>query len=92
MKAAVAITLIIAGVVVVAIPPLSDAWRTLMLTRLLEGGARQQREAQNQRGDDIKRDGITHQNNTFTMPVAITFAMATGISTFHPSRISWSYR
>jgi hypothetical protein len=39
MKTAVAVTLIIAGVVVVAIPPLSDAWRTLMLTRLMEHGA-----------------------------------------------------
>lgn len=39
MKTAIAITLIIAGVVVVAIPPLSDAWRTLMLTRLMEAGA-----------------------------------------------------
>ena len=39
MKTAVAVTLIIAGVVVVAIPPLSDAWRTLMLTRLMEQGA-----------------------------------------------------
>ena len=40
MKTAVAVTLIIAGVVLVAIPPLSDAWRTLMLTRLIEQGAR----------------------------------------------------
>ena len=39
MKTAVAITLIIAGVVIVAIPPLSDAWNTLMVTRLLEHGA-----------------------------------------------------
>jgi len=39
MKIAVAITLIVAGVVVVAIPPLSDAWRTLMVTRLMEQGA-----------------------------------------------------
>jgi len=39
MKTAVAITLIIAGVIVVAIPPLSDSWRTLMLTRLMEQGA-----------------------------------------------------
>jgi hypothetical protein len=39
MKSAVAITLIIAGVVVVAMPPLSDAWRTLMFTRLMEHGA-----------------------------------------------------
>ena len=36
MKTAVAITLIIAGVVIVAIPPLSDAWNTLMVTRLLD--------------------------------------------------------
>jgi hypothetical protein len=39
MKTAVAVTLIIAGVVVVAIPPLSDAWRALLLTRLMEHGA-----------------------------------------------------
>jgi hypothetical protein len=40
MKTAVVITLIISGVVVVAIPPLSDAWRTLMMTRLMEHGVR----------------------------------------------------
>jgi hypothetical protein len=39
MKTAVAVTLIVAGAVVVAIPPLSDAWRTLMVTRLMEHGA-----------------------------------------------------
>ena len=39
MKTAVAVTLIIAGVVVVAIPPLSDAWRAHILSRLLEHGA-----------------------------------------------------
>ncbi|MGC4031715.1 MAG: hypothetical protein QM754_08275 [Tepidisphaeraceae bacterium] len=41
MKTAVAVVLIVCGVVLVAIPPLSDAWRTLMVTRLLEGGAGQ---------------------------------------------------
>ena len=39
MRTAVAVTLIIAGVVVVAIPPLSDAWHTLLVTRLIERGA-----------------------------------------------------
>jgi hypothetical protein len=39
MRTAVAITLIIAGVVMVAIPPLSDGWRALLMTRLMEHGA-----------------------------------------------------
>jgi len=39
MKTAVLITLIIGGIVVIALPPLSDAWRALLLTRMLEHGA-----------------------------------------------------
>ena len=38
MKTAVAITLIICGVALVALPPLSDAWQTLLVARLLEHG------------------------------------------------------
>jgi hypothetical protein len=38
MKSTVAITLILAGVFVVALPPLSDAWLALMVTQLLEHG------------------------------------------------------
>ena len=38
MKTAVAITLIISGVALVAMPPLSDAWQTLLVARLLEHG------------------------------------------------------
>ena len=35
--------------------------------------------------------GGTHLNDiTFTMPVTTRFAIASGIRTFHPSRISWS--
>ena len=36
MKTAVAIALIVAGVVVVAIPPLSDAWRASLIARVME--------------------------------------------------------
>jgi hypothetical protein len=39
MKPVVAVILIIGGVIIVALPPLSDAWRTLMSTRVLEHGA-----------------------------------------------------
>jgi len=35
MKSSVAIALIIAGVVLIAIPPLSDAWVTLRVTQLM---------------------------------------------------------
>jgi hypothetical protein len=31
-----------------------------------------------------------YTNNTFTIPVRIKFAIAIGMSTFHPSRINWS--
>src|SRR5439155_14023502 len=50
-------------------------------------------EPEDARRDEIERDRLAHQsNNTFTMPVTTRLAIATGISTFHPSRISWSYR
>ena len=39
MKTAVAVTLIIGGVFLVAMQALSDAWRTWMMTRLMEHGA-----------------------------------------------------
>ncbi len=39
MKTPVAVTLIIAGAFVVALPPLSDALRTMMLTQALTHGA-----------------------------------------------------
>jgi hypothetical protein len=39
MKPIVAVTLIIGGIFVVALPPLADAWRTWMFTRLMEHGA-----------------------------------------------------
>jgi hypothetical protein len=39
VKTAVAVTLITACVVVVAIPPLPDAWRTHVLARLMGRGA-----------------------------------------------------
>jgi hypothetical protein len=55
-------------------------------------GHHEHREAEDECRDDVERDGVAHQNNTFTMPVTMTFAIATGISTFHPSRMSWSYR
>ena len=39
MRTPVVITLIIAGAFVIALPPLSDAWRTMMLTQALTHGA-----------------------------------------------------
>jgi hypothetical protein len=39
MKCSVAVALILGGVLVVALPPLSDAWRTFVFARLLEHGA-----------------------------------------------------
>ena len=36
MKTAVVITLIVAGAVLVAIPPLSDAWGAYLMTRVME--------------------------------------------------------
>ena len=55
-------------------------------------GHHEQRESEDERGDDVKRDRVAHYSSTFTMPVAMMLAMATGINTFHPSRMSWSYR
>lgn len=39
MKTAVAITLIIGGVVIIAIPPLACAWRALLVTQAITHGA-----------------------------------------------------
>ena len=55
-------------------------------------GHHEHREAEYQRRDDVERDRVVHQNRTFMIPVATMFAIATGIRTFQPSRISWSYR
>src|SRR3954463_8530389 len=48
-------------------------------------------KSEDQRREHVERNRLTHQKSTFTMPVATTLAIATGISTFHPRRISWSY-
>jgi hypothetical protein len=39
MRIEIVITFIVGGVIVVALPPLSDAWRAFMVTRLLERGS-----------------------------------------------------
>ena len=54
-------------------------------------GHHQHGEAENERRNRVERDRLRHQSNiTFTMPVTTRFAIASGIRTFHPSRISWS--
>ena len=48
-------------------------------------------EAEDERGEGVERDRFAHYCTiTFTMPVTTRFTIAIGISTFHPSRISWS--
>src|SRR5260221_1987534 len=55
-------------------------------------GDHQHGEPENARRDEIKDDGLEHyRSTTLTIPVTTRFTMASGMSTFHPSRISWSY-
>ena len=55
------------------------------------------REPEDERGKRVERYRLTQPlaptpvaHNTFTMPVTTRFTIASGMSTFHPSRISWS--
>src|SRR5439155_25898670 len=48
-------------------------------------------EPEDARGDEVEGDRLSHYRNiTFTIPVRTRLAIASGINTFHPSRISWS--